>query len=839
MNFIKLNEYCDINDVKYVEINIVIEHGQKRPKCIKPYYNLTPTFGEPQPNKDGKIISQNVFTCDFYKTHKNQVRPHINIDEYNAFGVDTQQTQQLDFDTETPEAQRIIEEIKHDGAPFFLSYSKRLPHFVFKSKHNLEQNTYDMFSKVTHEHLGELLCGQWSYAKPDEEVQNYGAIWEIDVYDNQWIYIKTKEEKSKPNKKEKIMCKQSINEMSLQPITEPITEDDEILLQYCDCVDIADVDSYNTWKKMVWSLYGHKEVARCLSRMGDEKLNRKDEDKKYNEDSFEKMYQGYKDRGITIKTFYEFAKKGNRDKYFEILNSDPNKKEIEEQDEKFLDICNMEDTEIAHTLFIYFGDNFVKEGDNIYYWDEPNKKWICDNNSKENNFAFTSIYIKDAIKNLTSTYLEKKNYYKLKENEDEENMISRKLQNYWKKSKELLRDCKLNPIVKWFMKYLVQRNDKIEFDANCDLFAFENKVYDFTIKDFREIEKHDYISMTSQIDYKEPEQEEVDKVKEIIENIIPDVDERRTYISLLYNAMTGYSSNKLVLANGSGGNGKSVIHCLFNLLMGKYGIDGHNSLLTSDIKSGANTELSNINKKRWVNFSELDISLPLNVANCKKLSGGGYMSARGLWSDKDKCNVNSLSVFIEVNKKPDLNGVDTNSNALVRRVLDFGFKSIFTENEEDVDEKNHIYPINRDYTKDSFKKKHACALFKYITNYEGVEEIYVCDSIKEASSKYLLGNDAVFIFVNDIIEKVDDKDSVIKISDLYEDFKISECFLNMTKNEKKTYNKRNFLEYIQRHSKFKNNFKEKYQNGKCMERYEVTQIRNVLINYKMRVDEES
>ena len=80
------------------------------------------------------------------------------------------------------------------------------------------------------------------------------------------------------------------------------------------------------------------------------------------------------------------------------------------------------------------------------------------------------------------------------------------------------------------------------------------------------------------------------------------------------------------------------------------------------------------------------------------------MSARGLWSDKDKCNVNSLSIFIEVNNKPNLNGVDTDSNALARRVIDFGFKSIFTENEEDVDEKNHIYPINRDYTKDTFKK---------------------------------------------------------------------------------------------------------------------------------------
>jgi hypothetical protein len=61
----------------------------------------------------------------------------------------------------------------------------------------------------------------------------------------------------------------------------------------------------------------------------------------------------------------------------------------------------------------------------------------------------------------------------------------------------------------------------------------------------------------------------------------------------------------------------------------------------------------------------------------------------------------------------------------------------------------------------------------------------------------------------------------------------------MTKNEKRTYNKSKFLEYIQRHSKFKKDFQEKYQNGECMERYGVTLIRNVLRNYKMQVDEKN
>ena len=122
--------------------------------------------------------------------------------------------------------------------------------------------------------------------------------------------------KSKPNKKEKNMCKPLPSSN-----TDEVPIDDKILLKYCECIDINDIDDINAWMKLVWSLHGHKEVAYELSRMGNN----------FEEEAFEKMYKSYKEKGLTIKTFYEFAKKGNRDKYFDILNSDPNKKEIEEE----------------------------------------------------------------------------------------------------------------------------------------------------------------------------------------------------------------------------------------------------------------------------------------------------------------------------------------------------------------------------------------------------------------------------------------------------------------------------------------------------------------------------
>ena len=60
----------------------------------------------------------------------------------------------------------------------------------------------------------------------------------------------------------------------------------------------------------------------------------------------------------------------------------------------------------------------------------------------------------------------------------------------------------------------------------------------------------------------------------------------------------------------------------------------------------------------------------------------------------------------------------------------------------------------------------------------------------------------------------------------------------MSKAQKRNNNKHKFLEYIQKHSKFKKDFVAEYRSPLCEERYGVTKIRNVLINYKIFEEKE-
>ena len=620
--------------------------------------------------------------------------------------------------------------------------------------------------------------------------------------------------KSKPNKKEKIMCKP----LPLSN-TDEIPIDDKILLQYCECIDIADVDNYNTWVKLIWSLHGHKEVARKLSRMGNN----------FQEESFQKTYENYKERGLTIKTFYEFAKKGNRNKYFDILNNDPNKKEIEKINEINVELwTNGEDIDIGDDLFQLFGDDFIYIYKQLYFWNSDVNKWVNDEDKE-----YILNYIINKITEAYDKYLTSKDYFNIMKNGDD---ISKKLQDVWKKSKKLKQMKNIKPIRERFINRLINRFDKIEFDMNPYLIAFDNTVYDFETKLFRTAEKTDYISMNTNYNYEPPTTEQKKTIKEIIESIFPDEEHRKCYMSVLYNALIGICPEKFIIANGSGRNGKGVLNDLTLSLLGDYGYKGNSDTLIEKLKTGANPEVAKLDKIRFALFSEPDIRHQLNTATIKQLSGGGEINARDLYSSKTKTILNAV-IVLEANAKPQLNGTDSNSDALRERIVDVIFNSRFiAQTDDEVDVSNNIFKQDPRFKEHSFQREHRCALFDYIANYEGVDKIYVSTAAKNDSCKYLLGGDVVYTFVNELIEPVDDKDSVVRIIDLYEAFKNSECYVNMERVEKRKYGKNFFTNEVQKHIHFRKFYKDIYQGLECKNRYGAIQIRTVLTNFKM-VDE--
>lgn len=771
-------------DAKVVRIKLKVENGKKIPAPCQWFNNKVPSF-----SNTNKPNSLNIFNDKVYQTYLFQ---KDDITDYNCLAIDTNYIYQLDFDdiSDTETINKLIEL----GIPYFKSYSKGYYHFVFSDKNFNKSGKKYNFTTVNSngKHVGELLCGQWSYSKPDALMYNYqlsydeGALIEFDVMNSDIINIIVTENKIENNNN---MSNESDNSGNK-------------LEEFAKCIDIEKHINgdgcYSDWRNIIWSLasVGEYELAKSISMLGKDK---------WDKNEFNKTYDSYtKDKGIGIGTFYYYCKLGNQNLFYE----------LQEKYKKKISVSSaFEHDDKASLIFDNYGDYFVYQDGILYIWSDAHNKWRVDNKSE-----LTREFVCNILKSCGNDELSKIPKF------TDEGSISKA----WKDLFMLIRKNKQIPeisnIVRSLIDKLATRNDNIKFDNNPYLLAFENIIYDFKQKHFRAHEKTDYITMTTKYNWEQPTQDQIDLITELIKKIFTNEEVRKCYMSVLYNGCIGECPEKFIIANGGGRNGKGVLNDLMREALGDYGYKGHSSTLIDKLKPGANPELANINKKRFAVFTEPDIKHPINVATMKELTGGGSINARLNHSNITDTVLHAI-VVCETNEKPKLDGSDANSTALKKRLRDVLFESSFSaETEEEVDEANKIFKENTYYKSIEFQTLYRCALLKYIMEYEGIDEIYTPECVAKRSEQYLLGNDIIYETVIDNTVKSDGE--FVKVSDLYSIFKDSDCFVNMNKSDKRKYNLKYFKEKVQLHTKFRKYYKEDYQHDK-------TRSRNILLGFRL------
>jgi hypothetical protein len=246
-----------------------------------------------------------------------------------------------------------------------------------------------------------------------------------------------------------------------------------------------------------------------------------------NYDGFEKTRNKFntfikKTDGYNNATIYYYAIEDNKPKFIEIMSK--NTFELEQTDMcKYLKI-------IAGNKFIYKknGEKYILYCYNGCYW--QNDDILL------RHCISTELY--DFLKNiLTEVYWDNKQFSSLKQK------IQRLKTMSYKKE-----------IVETYKEYGV--NNKINFDNKWWLFGFSNKVYDMEEECIREYRYDDYVSITCDYDWREPTQEEIDTVNKLLELIMPVEEERNAYLQILSTGIDGRCLEKIIIFNGSGGNGK-------------------------------------------------------------------------------------------------------------------------------------------------------------------------------------------------------------------------------------------------------------------------------------------
>ena len=386
-----------------------------------------------------------------------------------------------------------------------------------------------------------------------------------------------------------------------------------------------------------------------------------------------------------------------------------------------------------------------------------------------------------------------------------------------------------------FIKDLIIKitNNDIVFDQKPYLFAFENKIYDLNKGQFIEPEAEQYISVTTGYKYDESYDTptkalELDK---LLNTIFPQPEIKKLYLTILSTGLDGLPLEKFVIANGGGGNGKGLLNEFVQHTLGKYAYILPVNVLLGPLKTGSNPEIANMNAKRFIIAREPDRNLMFNCGTIKEILGGNELNARVNYSNDTKVNL-QLTLILECNDKPKLNEVN---DALGRRIIDVPFKNRFVDkyvyDELDDEDKKTTFITNSYYKTLEFKNEYKQALFfilaeHYKEFHKNKRELPLPKEIEKRNIDYLAHSDELLNWFNDKYEKTDNQKDVIKLKLIYEAFKSSEYFENLSKADKRQNNYKNFIEKLE-----KNMFLKKLVKQDRCQVYIIT-------SYKMIEDEE-
>ena len=340
------------------------------------------------------------------------------------------------------------------------------------------------------------------------------------------------------------------------------------------------------------------------------------------------------------------------------------------------------------------------------------------------------------------------------------------------------------------------------FDKNPDLFVFNNICYDLQKKEWRKLTQFDYVLLTSNNDYKKPTPTQIETIKKIVEDIFPDKEIRKSYMSILKNGLSGHRIEKFVIATGDGRNGKGLINDYMKCLLGDYYEILSLNLLTKPLKEGANTELRCLHNKRFIKASEPESSAneKLKINNIKSLTGESGLKARGLYEDNFNINICAISI-LETNGAPPIS-LDGN-NAEKERFVTIPFDTTFLKDDTEEnkyklkEEPDKYKKVNEIYKSETFMKEHICAFFHYIIDYPTDTKLYeVYNSVRgqKQTLEWFMDKDEFLNWFQEEYEK--DEYGFISIKDLYKIYKNSSLFYSLSKAQQRQNNEKYFRQMI-------------------------------------------
>jgi phage/plasmid-associated DNA primase len=599
-----------------------------------------------------------------------------------------------------------------------------------------------------------------------------------------------------------------------KPETKTETKTNNNILQYCELINNEYLSDREHWLKIVFAMKREKVNEKDALRIS----NKATECVPLTDEAWTNVWdkEDERENGCNIGTIKYYAKLSNEYEYhkLELVN-------MKHYDllQKTLDVIT--EYKLADLFYNICPDRivYVKEEDKFYTW--FNNKW---NEEVKKIGSFCRLLINSQLTKMLNDYMikictiRKHQPEKLEtETKDQNNTI---LQNVGEILTLIEKTTWLNNIWTELQSFIITNNKNIKFDDNPNVIAFNNLKYDFIKKEFSKIQHDDYITMYSNYDWVEPEEDQMKIIDKLFKEIFPNEERRECYLSVLYSCCIGGVKDKFIIANGDGGNGKGVLNELTYDMLGDYSYEGNTNVLTEKIKNGANPELANMDKKRMIIYKEFNTEDKLRLDVLKKLVDNEVINARGLYSSKTETKLEATNIM-EVNSRIKFSG-KISGDSEARRLVDVLFESTFTDKSEILNDttRSYVYEKDKRFKSKEFKQNHRCALFKYIIE-KAKKEIYVPPIVEARTNEYIDKNDDLLNWFNDNYELTTEETDIVKIKEVFDLYKESDEYQALYKKERPNLSR--FTEDIRSNKHLRSKYKERLKIQKTN-----TTLRSVL-----------
>tara|TARA_B100000795_G_C22794171_1_gene438500 strand:+ start:132 stop:2762 length:2631 start_codon:yes stop_codon:yes gene_type:complete len=538
---------------------------------------------------------------------------------------------------------------------------------------------------------------------------------------------------------------------SKKTIINKTTENLEKIRELVSILEPKRADSFDSWIRVGWCL--HNIDYTLLDSWKDFSMN----SSKYDDGICEEKWDSMVDKGLSLGSLYRWAKEDNPQEYKRIISTNL---------QNFIrSSLNKSHHDIAKVVYEMFKHEFKCVSNKHKSWFQFSKnKWNEIDNAVE-----LKKKISEEVVNEYCSYANSLDS-KIKElsgDPGQQELYIKRAQTALSISLQLRNEPFKNHIITACSVLFHDKSFYEKLDSNVNLIGFDNGVYDLEKMEFRDGLPEDYMSFSTQIEYKEhlETDELVKNVHDFLEQVLPIPAVKQYVLQVMSSMLSGKTGDeKFHIWTGCGGNGKSKLIELFQNAFGDYCGNMSVTLITQKRpQSNACTPELLVNKgKRFITLQEPDEDEKIHVGAMKELSGGDKIQARGLHKDPIEFKP-QWTVVMTSNVLPE---VTSNDRGTWRRLRVTEFISRFVDPEDLDDDIPYQFPIDYDLSTKlkEWPEAFMSILIKEYAKYKKTGLVEP-EEVKINTKAYKQESDVFMQFMNESIEK--DATSQIFVDDGY------------------------------------------------------------------------